>query len=325
MNKQLTKERKIAVILPIYNEEHAIYEHFKEITRVLNADGLSCEYMIVDDGSNDATWQEVEKICNEFPKTSAIKFSRNFGKETALRAGVDSIDADLYVTMDSDLQHPPEHVAPMIRKLEEEHVAIVNGVKSHRGKESLIHKFFAKSFYRLLHATAGLDFDNTSDFKVMRRDVIDQIRQIKERDLFFRGIVDWVGFPSVQYSFEVHERKHGTRSFSFRKLMSLAFSAIMSFTSKPLHMVTVSGGIFFLFAVILGVQTLINFFSGKSVSGFSTVILLLLIIGSLLMMSLGLIGGYIAKIYQEVKARPPYILEKKLSVPTAQKHSKEKN
>jgi polyisoprenyl-phosphate glycosyltransferase len=168
----------------------------------------------------------------------------------------------------------------------------------------------AKTFYRLLKSVTSLELDNSSDFKVMTNDVILQLRRIKERNLFFRGVIDWVGFKKVQFPFEVEERTVGNSSFSTLKLVGLALNAILSYTSKPLYITIVSSLVFLVFAVILGVQTLYNYIIGVSVSGFSTVIVLLLIVGSMILMSMGIIGVYIARIYDEIKQRPKYIVHR---------------
>lgn len=302
---------EVAVIIPVYNEVDAIYPHFVEIKRQLDADGIPCQFMLVDDGSKDNSWETLVRITEEFPSAHAVKFSRNFGKETALRAGIDAIEADIYITMDSDLQHPPRHIKPMIEKLQQEGLDIVNGKKSSRGKESLAYKMAAGSFYGILKGLSGIDMNGDSDFKVMRRDVILAIRKMQERNVFFRGLVDWVGFKSGDYFFDVEERKAGKTSFSIRKLFGLAMSAITGYTSKPLMLTMHIGILFLVFAFILGIHTIYNFFSGHAISGFSTVILLQLIIGSAVLICLGLIGLYISRIYDEVKLRPPYIIEEK--------------
>lgn len=303
---------KTAVIIPVYNESGAIYPHFREIRAQLMRDGIEAQYVLVDDGSKDATWSELQTIVDEFEGVKAIKFSRNFGKEMAIRAGLDEIDADCYVVMDSDLQHPPRHIRPMIVLMQEKQVDIVNGKKLSRGKESLLYKFFAGTFYNIMRSLGGVDMRGASDFKVLSRKVVDQIRRFEEQGGFFRGFVDWVGFSNADYHFDVEERKVGTTSYSFGKLCKLAVSAIVGHSSKPLGLTISIGMIFLLFSLILGVQTLINFFSGNAISGFSTVILLQLIIGSCVLICLGLIGMYVAKIYDEVKRRPHYILEAKI-------------
>lgn len=306
-------DKKIAVILPVYNEEGAIREHFEEIRKQLISDGMDAYYLFVDDGSKDGTWNELCEIAAAFPNIKAVKFSRNFGKEMAIRAGLASIEADFYVVMDSDLQHPPRHIAPMIALMKEKGVDIVNGKKSSRGREGLTYKFFANSFYGLMRSLSGVDMRGTSDFKVFSGKVASEIRKFGEQGGFFRGFIDWVGFSCVDYYFDVEERRAGKTSFSFGKLVRLAIGAIVGYSSKPLMLTIYIGILFFLFAIVLGVHTLVHFFTGQAISGFSTVILLQLIIGSCVLICLGLIGVYIAKIYDEVKGRPPYILEKEVS------------
>ncbi len=303
---------KLALIIPIYNEEHALEKHIRKIHDVLTADNISAEYMLIDDGSQDNTWSAIESLSRDIKTLHAIRLSRNFGKELAICAGLDAIDADRYLVMDSDLQHPPRCIKEMLCCMDESDADIVEGVKLSRGKESFSRKFFAKTFYKILKTTTGLNIDNSSDFKLMNRRVVDYLRTFHERNVFFRGIADFVGFKRIQYEFTVDEREDGTSRFSTLRLIKLALNAIISYTSKPLYLTVILGVLFFIFALVLGVQTLINFFMGHAVSGFSTVILLSLIIGSLILFSLGIIGVYISKIYDEVKARPRYIISKKL-------------
>lgn len=302
-------EKTLAILIPVYNEGVALEKNFTEIQRLLGADGIKAQYLLIDDGSKDDTWAVIEALSLAYDQVSGLRFSRNFGKEMALSAGVEAIDADLYVFMDSDLQHPPAYVKDMLALMASEEADIVAGVKATRGKESLKYKLVAKSFYRFLRQITGLDMDNSSDFKLVTRDVVEAMRGFHERNVFFRGIVHWVGFKTVEMPFEVEDRQEGTSHFSTFKLMGLASNAILSYTSRPLYLTIFSGMIFFIFAMILGVQTLYNYVVGYAVSGFSTVILLVLITGSMLMLSIGMIGLYVSRIYDEVKQRPRYIVQ----------------
>lgn len=298
----------LAIIIPVFNEGISLQHNFAAIRKVLEYDSISCEFLFVDDGSTDDTWLQLTDLSKRFENVSAIRFARNFGKETALSAGIDCIEADRYLMMDSDLQHPPVHIKEMIALMDREQANIVEGVKSNRGHESLKYKLVAKSFYRVLKAVTGLEMDNSSDFKLMDRQVIEELRRFRERNMFFRGLVGWVGFKTVQFRFEVADRMEGYSHFSTAKLMILAINAILSYTSKPLYLTIAVSLVFMIFALVLGIQTLINYFSGQAVSGFSTVILLLLITGSMIMLSLGIIGAYISRIYDEIKGRPRYII-----------------
>lgn len=302
----------VAIIIPVFNEENALFEHFTIIDKCLKKDGVHANYMLIDDGSSDETWEIIKKIKFEFNNVNGIRLSRNFGKESAMVAGIQNINADYYVVMDSDLQHPPKYIKQMLDTLIEKDVNIVEGVKANRGKESLVYKIIAKTFYKLLYRIAKMDMDGSSDFKIFDNQVADAIRMFNERNLFFRGVVDYVGFNKIEYPFLVEKRMAGESSFSSLKLFKLALNAIISHTSRPLYLTIISGGIFFVLAIVLGIQTLFNYFMGNAVSGFSTVILLILITGSMIMLSIGIIGVYIAGIYDEVKARPQFILSDRL-------------
>jgi glycosyltransferase involved in cell wall biosynthesis len=303
------KDKNLAVVIPVYNEAAALYENFKEIHKILLSDGIKPLYLLVDDGSSDDSWSVIQVLSREYEQVSAIKFARNFGKELALSAGLESVDADYYVFMDSDLQHPPSLIKTMIQTMQTTRCDIVEGIKSSRGVESFTHRFFAKYFYKLLRLVSNLNLDDSSDFKLMTRQVVDQIRRFNESNLFFRGIISWVGFETVQVPFEVAQRKRGTTHFSTLKLIGLAINAMLAYSSKPLYLTLISGGVFFVFSLLMGIQTLYNYMMGVAVDGFSTVILLILITGSLMLFSLGIIGVYLSRIYDEVKRRPRYVIQ----------------
>lgn len=298
----------LAVIIPVFNEEEGLRKNFLEIHQTLRGDGIACRYFFVDDGSTDQTWFIIKGLAAEFKEVSAARLARNFGKELALCAGISGIDADCYLTMDSDLQHPPRYVKEMLGLMKRTGANIVEGVKSDRGKEPFPYRLVVKSYYRLLKVVSGLQLDNSTDFKIMDRKVIEALRTFPERDLFFRGIVHWTGFHREPFFFEVEEREKGSSKLTHGKRSLLALNAILSYTGKPLYGTILSGALFLVIAVILGLQTLHNYFSGHALSGFSTVILLLLIIGSLTLLSLGIIGVYISRIYDEIKARPRYFI-----------------
>lgn len=302
---------RINVIIPVYNEESALAFNFDKIYSELKQLREDVHYILVDDGSVDSTWAVVENISKNHVNVEGIKFARNYGKEAALMAGISQSKADRYITMDSDLQHPPKHIGPMMALMDESKANIIEGVKNDRGVESFKYKVFAKSFYKLLHKMSNLDMDGSSDFKIMDSKVIDSITKMQETNIFFRGLVHWVGFKSEKYYFDVEDRLEGESSFSTFRLMRLAMDAVFSYTSKPLYITLIISLIFVVLGSILGIQTLINFMIGNAVSGFSTVIILILISSGLILFSLGIIGVYIARIYDEVKGRPQYILSEK--------------
>lgn len=299
---------KINVIIPVYNEASALQSHFAKISHCLKDLKEDLNFVLIDDGSKDNTWQVIEALTRAYDNVEGLKFARNYGKEAALMAGIRHKKADRYITMDSDLQHPPKHIMPMLELMDKTGANVVEGVKNSRGNESLKYKVIAKSFYKMLEKISNLDMDGSSDFKVMDAKVVDSLSGLNETRLFFRGLVDWVGFNSVKYEFDVEDRDQGESSFSSFRLMKLAMDAVFSYTSKPLYMTLVVSALFLLLGSILGIQTLYNYFTGIAVSGFSTVILLILITSALILFSIGIIGVYIARIYDEVKRRPQYIL-----------------
>ena len=299
---------KLSIILPAYNEEENISLAVKTLTEEFRNAGFCYELIFVNDGSKDNTWSEIEKAKSiDSDHIKGICFSRNFGKEAAVFAGLNYASGDAVVVMDCDMQHPPETVLKMY-ELWKQGYEVVEGVKISRGKESALHGFAAKTFYKIISKATGIDMANASDFKLMDRKVVDTLSEMPERNSFFRALSSWVGFRTVQVGFEVQERQSGKSKWSTKSLIKYAITNITSFTTLPLQLVTMGGIFVLLLAVILGVQTLVRYFSGHAVEGFTTVILLLLFIGSVIMISLGIIGYYIAKIYDEVKKRPKYIV-----------------
>lgn len=298
---------KISIIIPVYNEEKQIRESLRIIQSNLEKCNINHEFILVDDGSKDYTWRVLTELTSQTNSIQAVRLSRNFGKEAALCAGLEQAHGDACLVMDADLQHPPEIIPEMVR-LWQDGFEIVEAVKTSRGKESLFHGLSARFFYRILQAFSGIDLNKASDFKLLDAKVVASWREMDERNTFFRGMVAWIGYQSVTIPFEVPERVHGSSKWSTLKLIKLAITAITSFSSLPLQIVTFLGVLFFIGSIILGIQTLYMKFAGIAVSGFTTVILLLLIIGSCLMICLGIIGTYIAKIYEEVKNRPRYII-----------------
>ena len=250
---------------------------------------------------------EIKKIADGDECCSYISFSRNFGKEGAVFAGIAQAEGDCIAVMDCDLQHPPETLIKMYR-LWEDGYQVIEGVKASRGRESFIHKMFAKTFYSIISDATGIDMSRASDFKLMDRQAAEEFLKLPERNVFFRALSSWVGFKTTYVEFDVQEREAGESKWSFKSLVRYAVNNITSFSAAPMQIVTFFGVVFFVFAVLLGIQSLYMYFSGHAVAGFTTVILLLLLVGSILMFSLGVIGYYIAKIYDEVKMRPRYII-----------------
>lgn len=314
------KDFLISMVIPVYEEEQLIYNNVMVIKNILEENNYKYEFIIIDDGSKDNTFSELKRLSLEIPSLIAIKFSKNFGKEAALCAGLNKVSGDIAIVMDADLQHPPKIIPKMVKLWKEDNYDVVDGVKKSRGKESFFSFFTAGIFYKILHKSSGINLKNASDYKLLDKKVIEAWKKMPERDTFFRAMSFWVGFNRTSITFEVATRTDGKSKWSFITLFKLAITAITSFSALPLHIVTVLGIAFLIGSVIMGIHTLYMKFSGIAVSGFTTVILLLLITGSALMISLGVIGIYISRIYEEVKARPRYIVTEIITEIIEEKH-----
>lgn len=299
----------LSVVLPAYNEEKMIAKTAQTVSSILEGAGIPYELVFVNDGSKDQTWAEIERAARSNGHVVGVNFSRNFGKEAAMFAGLASAGGDCCAVMDCDLQHPPETLVEMYR-LWEQGYEVVEGVKRTRGKESAMHRASAGLFYKIISHAVNIDMSRASDFKLLDRKAVDVLLSMPERNIFFRALSSWVGFRSVTIEFDVQERTEGESKWSTWSLIKYAVKNIVSFSTVPMQCVTVAGVIVFIMAVVLGAQTLVRYFSGHAVEGFTTVILLILMIGSIVMISMGIIGYYIAKIYEEVKGRPRYIIAK---------------
>jgi dolichol-phosphate mannosyltransferase len=266
------------------------------------------EMIAIDDGSTDSTWHVLQSILERIPVLKALRFSRKFGKEAAICAGLAYSSGQACIVIDSDLQHPPELIPEIVRLWQDEHWDIVEGIKRTRGTEPLINRIGARFFYRTLSSFSGYNLRGSSDFKLLDRKVIDAWLDMRERNTFFRGMVSWLGFRRKQITFSVTRRRLTQSRWSFLGLFRLAVVAITAFSSLPLQAVTILGGLFLLCAILFSGYALVMYFAGLAFPGFTTVIILELLIGGVLMMSLGIIGTYIAQIYQEVKYRPRYVI-----------------
>lgn len=297
----------LSVVIPSYNEEENIESTAKTIGDILTDAGIDYELVFVSDGSKDNTFPIVKSLSEKDSRIRGLQFSRNFGKESAIFAGLSAARGDCVAVIDCDLQHPPKTIVQMYR-LWEEGYEVVEGIKSSRGKESLIHKMFVGIFYGIMSALMKVDMNATSDFKLLDRKAVDALLSLNESNTFFRALSFWVGFKSTSVEYDVQERTKGKSKWSFAGLVKYAISNTTSFTTAPLRIIAVVGFIMVIFSLILGIETLVVYFMNVAVEGFTTVILLLLLIGGCIMVSLGIIGHYLGRIYEEVKGRPRYII-----------------
>ena len=306
----------VSIVMPVFREGAHLPAILAAVRSSLNRCNLPYELVLVDDGSPDDTWSVIAAEAKTCQAIRALRLSRNFGKESALRAGLEHTRGNAVIVMDADGQHPPSLLPDMVRMWQTSGADVVEAVKRRRGRESLTSRLGAFLFYLILNKLSGFHFKGASDFKLMNRKAVNAWLEMHERNVFFRGMTVWMGFTTVQIPFEVVPRSGGQSTWSVLKRLKLALVGITAFSSFPLHLVTFAGVLFLGLSVLLGVETLYLKLAGRAVSGFATVILLELIIGSLLMISLGIIGEYLARIYEEVKGRPRYLVTESIEPDT---------
>ena len=297
----------LSVIIPAYNEEKMIDLTCETLNSILSNAKIDNELIFVDDGSADSTWKKILENSEKYDNVRGLHFSRNFGKEAAMFAGLEGVKGDCAVIIDCDLQHPPEKIVEMYR-LWEEGYEVVEGMKSDRGKESSAHRFAANTFYGMISKATGMDMKDASDFKLLDRKVVDTLNAMPERGVFFRALSFWVGFKKTTVTYEVQERTAGESKWSTKSLIKYAIKNLSSFSSAPLHIITYIGIFVLIIALVFSVITLVQKINGVAVEGFTTVIILLLFGFSAVMISIGIIAYYIGIMYEELKGRPRYIV-----------------
>lgn len=299
----------VSVVMPAHEEADVIEMAIREVRRAVEETGLGWEIIVVDDGSRDETFERVRCFAERNPGVRGLRLSRNFGKEAAILAGLRAASGRAVITIDADLQHPPSLIPEMVRQWQEG-AKVINGLKHNQYRPSSLNRAGVGLFNAALARFAGLQLKDASDFKLLDRIVVDAIvSDFPERTRFYRGLADWVGYEQVSIPFEVEERAAGVTKWSLWGLIRLAVSAVISFTAMPLRIVTLMGVMTLVLGLGVGTDALISWIRGEAVSGFATIIITLCIIGSFIMISLGIMGEYISRIFQETKRRPAYLIE----------------
>ena len=306
----------ISLVIPAYNEEKCIKQVYISIRSLLIQNNIECEFVFVDDGSSDQTYKIINELSLENENIIGIRFSRNFGKESAISAGLAAVNGDCAVVIDCDLQHPPEKIIEMYH-LWEQGYEIVEGVKKSRGQEKKMHCIYVKVFYSIINHATGFDMTNSSDFKLLDRKVIDVLNKMPEKG-FFRAISYWVGYNKCVVEYEVGQRICGESKWSETALLKYALSSISSYSTSPMQIVTVFGFVMLMISVVFGVCIFVDKITGRTNGEIKIVIAITTFIGSIIMISLGIIGYYISRIYEEIKGRPKYIISSTLKSPKKQ-------
>lgn len=306
----------ISTVIPAYNENQGITKTVEQIATVLDTCESAWEIIVVDDGSCDQTYQQICQLSKNDPRIKGISLSRNFGKEAAMLVGLEYASGDAVIVMDADLQHPPGLIPVMIDKWRSG-VQIVHGVKRCRKKDPATKKAAAFCINRLVSNFGGINIDNSTDFKLLDRDIVDIIvYKLPERERFFRGLTSWLGFSEECVYFDVVSRQGDDSKWSFWSLLELSITALTSFTCAPLRIVTFVGVATLLLGFLVACDAGWSLIHGQTVSDYVSIIICLILIGGVVMISLGIIGEYIAKIYEEVKARPHYLIKTSVGVRT---------
>ena len=306
---------KISLIVPCYNEEQVINMFYEETIKILDMikNKYDYEFVFVDDGSKDETLNILRELKKKDDKINIISFSRNFGKEAGIYAGLNNSSGDLVVIMDADLQHPPKIILEMIEGIEEGYDTVTTRRVNRKG-EPVIKSAFSKLFYKIMSKIVDFELvQGAQDFRMMKRDVVEAILSLKEYNRFSKGIFSWVGFKVKYIEIENFERVAGTTKWSFKSLVKYAIEGIISFSTVPLRISTILGLVISLIAIvstcIIIIQTLIQ---GKIVPGYASIITAVLFMGGIQLTCLGIIAEYISKMYLEIKNRPKFIIKEKL-------------
>lgn len=300
---------KFSVIVPAYNEEEVIAESYKRLTEVMKKSGGEYELIFVNDGSRDKTIDILKDIASKDGCVKIVDFSRNFGHQVAISAGLDFATGDAVAVIDADLQDPPEVILQMIEKWREGY-DVIYGKRLKRHGETMFKKLTAKVFYRFLHSMTDVNIPvDTGDFRLMDRKVCDAMRSLTEKNRYVRGLVSWVGFKQTAVEYVREERFAGETKYPLKKMIKFAGDGIISFSFKPLKLAQYLGfttsGLSFIYLIVVIIQKLL----GQTVAGWASILAVSLLFNGIILLMLGIIGEYIGRIYDEAKGRPLYIVK----------------
>lgn len=305
----------ISIVIPAFNEASNVPVIAQRLAEVL-APYPDYEIIFVDDGSKDQTLAVLKRLSSENQCIKYLSFSRNFGHQMALRAGLEHASGEAVISMDADLQHPPELVPDLIQKWQEGY-EIVYTVREPDKNLSLTKRVTSRWFYKMIRYATDIDLeDGAADFRLLDRKVIDYLRKFQENDLFLRGIISWIGFNQYKIDYRPAERFSGQTKYSLKKMLVLASAGITSFTTKPLYLSVLLGFLMFLFSVGFGLVSLYDYLTGNVVAGWTSTVIIIVLIGGIQLIMMGIIGIYLGKMFNEVKRRPSYIVRETNLLPS---------
>lgn len=310
--------KKISVVIPMYYEEQVAEECYERVSKVLYdlRDNYDYEILFINDGSKDNTLSILENIAKEDSKIKVISFSRNFGHQAAVTAGLKFVTGDCVVIIDADLQDPPELIPDMVKEWEKGY-DVIYGKRKKRDGESAFKLFTAKAFYQTLNKLSDIEIPkDTGDFRLADRKVIDVINSLPEHNKFLRGLFSWTGFKQEPLEYERKERFAGTTKYPLKKMLKLATDGILSFSIKPLKLVGGLGILSVVISIIILIYAILSFaFKWNNItSGWTSIMCTLTFMGGIILISLWMMGEYIGRIYDEVRGRPQYVIEKTINI-----------
>lgn len=308
--------KKLSVIVPCYNEEAVIEESYRRTKLALQTLACPTEIIYVNDGSKDKTRVLLDRIAAGDASVKVIHFSRNFGHQPAVTAGINNCDADRAVILDADMQDPPELIPDMLRTMDAEQANVVYCVRMSREGESMFKRFSAKVFYRLMNRMSEVTFPlDTGDFRLIDRKIMDEFDRLKERGKYIRGLISWLGFRQVPFYYEREARIAGITKYPLSRMLKFASNAMLYFSKKPLRLAITLGFIAFLIGLVLGIWSTLGKVLGFSnaESGWTSIMITVIFFGGIQLITVGVLGQYIGILFDEIKARPEYIVDDKVN------------
>jgi dolichol-phosphate mannosyltransferase len=299
----------VSLVVPLFDEQEVVDLLIPALVEQVTPTGHAFEIICIDDGSKDGTLSRLYRHADVDQRVKVISLSRNFGKEAAMAAGLNVARGDAVLFLDADLQHPPELIPKML-ELWQSGYDVVNGVKEQRARESWVYRLFAGLFNQLMGGAADADFHGASDYKLLDQQVASVLRELPETRRFFRGLVAWSGFRTVQVPFTVHQRAAGKTKWSWLSLLRYSTRNLLAFSEMPLRAIAAVGFGTLIFSALLALWQVFRFVTGNTLSGFTTVILLQLFLDGLLLSGVGIVAVYLAEMYAEIKQRPLFVIRK---------------
>jgi polyisoprenyl-phosphate glycosyltransferase len=300
----------ISIIIPCFNEQESIPEIYSQLTSVMQQTGEEHEIIFIDDGSTDNSIKILNEIIRTDKRVVALEFSRNFGHQAAICAGLDHADGDAVIMMDADLQHPP-HIVPALIERWKEGFDIVYTIRKDSFETTFLKKYTAKFFYKLINTLAKINIpENSADFRLLDKKVVHKLKNFKEKTIFLRGLLSWVGYQKYPIHYNAAPRYAGRSKYTLWKMIKFAFDGIVSFSVFPLHIATICGFMVASFSFIYAVYAIyVKLFTNETMPGWTSVLVAVLFLGGVQLLSLGIIGEYLGRVYEESKGRPTYIIK----------------